>query len=109
MSNLARTLVLTTFALGLGATAAFAQEATPAAATPAPQSVQAAPARNDVAGTRAANPNCISDTGSHIRPKAGHCLPVAGTSYSRSELLQTGQIDTARALQMLDPRISVGQ
>lgn len=108
MSNLARTLVLTTFALGLGATAAFAQEATPAA-TPAQQSAQATPARHDVAGTRAADPNCISDTGSHIRPKPGHCLPVAGTSYSRSELRQTGQIDTARALQMLDPRIRIGQ
>lgn len=112
MSNLARTLVVTTFALGLSATA-FAQEA--ASTKPAPtsqQSSQSAHARtasrDDSAVIKPGDRDCIRDTGSRIRPRAGHCLPVAGRSYSHEELQRTGQIDTGRALQMLDPSITLG-
>lgn len=52
--------------------------------------------------------NCLQQTGSLIRPKNGHCLPVTGRSYSRDDLRNTGAVDNARALQMLDPSISVG-
>lgn len=52
--------------------------------------------------------NCLRDTGSLIPAKKGQCLPVTGRSYSRDELQRTGTQDNARALQMLDPSISVG-
>jgi uncharacterized low-complexity protein len=51
---------------------------------------------------------CLRNTGSLIPPKKGDCLPVAGRSYSRDELRNTGAIDNAHALQMLDPSISLG-
>jgi hypothetical protein len=51
---------------------------------------------------------CLRDTGSLIPPKKGDCLPVAGRSYSRDELRNTGAIDNAHALQMLDPSITLG-
>jgi hypothetical protein len=52
--------------------------------------------------------NCLRSTGSLIPPKKGDCLPVAGHSYSRDELRNTGAIDNAHALQMLDPGIRLG-
>lgn len=111
MSNLARALVLTAFALGLTATAALAQEAT----SPAPgsqNSTQAAPSNasslHDSTVVKPGDRDCIRDTGSHIRHKPGSCLPVTGRSYSGAELRRTGQIDTGRALQMLDPSITLG-
>jgi hypothetical protein len=52
--------------------------------------------------------NCIRSTGSMIKPKPGHCLNVPGRSYSQEDLRSTGQIDNARALQQLDPSISIG-
>jgi hypothetical protein len=52
--------------------------------------------------------DCLRHTGSLIPAKKGHCLPVTGRSYSREELQRTGTQNTARALQMLDPSISVG-
>ncbi|MGN6312472.1 MAG: hypothetical protein ACTHMO_01785 [Rhodanobacteraceae bacterium] len=51
--------------------------------------------------------NCIRDTGSHIPPPKGGCLPVAGTSYSYEDLQRTGQPDIGRALQQLDPSVTV--
>ncbi|MEO8748323.1 MAG: hypothetical protein ABI379_11810 [Rhodanobacter sp.] len=110
MLNLARILVLTTFALGLGVTTAFAQEAT--STTPAATSQQTTQARaasaDDKPLIKPGDPDCIRDTGSHIRAKPGHCLSVNGRSYSREELQRTGQIDTGRALLMLDPSITLG-
>jgi hypothetical protein len=50
---------------------------------------------------------CIRDTGSHIPPPPGECLPVAGNSYSQKDLQNTGAIDIGRALQMLDPSVTV--
>ena len=51
--------------------------------------------------------NCIRETGSHIPAKKGHCLPLAGRSYSQQDLQRTGEPELGRALQKLDPRITV--
>jgi hypothetical protein len=81
------------------ATAAAAQ------ATPADQ----ANVQSRAATKRAVPPldsrRCIRDTGSHIPPPKGQCLPVAGNSYSAQDIQRTGQPDVGRALQMLDPSI----
>ena len=99
------TLALMT-ALGLSA-AVDAQQATPAAAAPSDQ------ARQDASASRhrilkPGDRGCLQSTGSLIPPRKGECLPVAGRSYSGRELRRTGAIDTAHALQMLDPSISLG-
>jgi len=111
MTNLARTFALTGLAFALGATGAFAQQAAPTSAAQAPtQAVATQAAKNHAtAPVQAGDANCIRDTGSRIRPKAGQCLPVVGRSYTGAELRRTGQIDTGRALQMLDPSIRIGQ
>lgn len=54
------------------------------------------------------DPNCLRDTGSLIPPKKGECMHVVGRSYSGDQMRRTGAQDNARALQMLDPSISVG-
>lgn len=51
---------------------------------------------------------CLRHTGSLIHAKPGKCLPVAGSSYSSEDLQRTGAMDTAAALQMLDPSIRIG-
>ena len=50
---------------------------------------------------------CIRDTGSHIPPPKGQCLPVAGNSYSHEDIQRTGATDLGRALQMLDPSVTL--
>lgn len=80
--------------------------------------VQPAPAAQAAAGQsastdqpRAIKPgdaHCLRSTGSLIPPRKGHCLPVAGRSYSAEQLRRTGAPTTAQALQMLDPSITVG-
>jgi uncharacterized membrane protein len=101
--RLATTLVLAAAAAG----AVFAQTSAPAPATSAPLAAQATPTAHAVIqpGDRA----CIRQTGSLIPAKEGQCLPVAGRSYSGDEIRRTGSPDTARALQMLDPSISIGR
>ena len=51
--------------------------------------------------------NCIRETGSHIPAKKGQCLPVNGRSYSQQDLQRTGEPELGRALQKLDPSITV--
>lgn len=51
---------------------------------------------------------CIRDTGSHIPPPKGQCLPVAGNSYSQQDIQQTGATTVGGALRMLDPSVTVG-
>lgn len=49
---------------------------------------------------------CIRNTGSLIPAKKGQCLQaVTGRSYSQQELRNTGAINNAQALRMLDPSI----
>jgi hypothetical protein len=50
---------------------------------------------------------CIRDTGSHIPPPKGQCLPVAGNSYSQKDIQNTGANNVGQALQMLDPSVTV--
>ena len=50
---------------------------------------------------------CIRDTGSHIPPAKGKCLPVVGTTYTQQDLQRTGATNIGQALQMLDPSITV--
>ncbi len=49
---------------------------------------------------------CVQDTGSHIRPKQGECLPVPGRSYSREDVENTGSVSNSDALRRLDPSIT---
>jgi hypothetical protein len=51
--------------------------------------------------------NCVRDTGSHIPPPKGQCLPVAGNSYSQKDIQRTGANNVGQALQMLDPSVRV--
>lgn len=50
---------------------------------------------------------CIRDTGSHIPPPKGQCLPVTGSSYSQKDIQNTGANNVGQALQMLDPSVTV--
>jgi hypothetical protein len=96
-----------TFALmtGLGINAmALAMDTPPASTMPVSQLSQKADSRPVKPGDR----NCLRDTGSLIPAKKGSCLPVTGRSYNGDELRRTGQQNNARALQMLDPSISIG-
>jgi hypothetical protein len=92
--------------------AAFAQQDTGTQAANQAATPQAQPAAQaQTAKQRAVPPvnsrMCIRDTGSHIPPPKGQCLPVAGNSYSQQDLQRTGATDVGRALQMLDPSVRV--
>lgn len=50
---------------------------------------------------------CIRDTGSHIPPPTGQCLPVPGNSYNRQDIQRTGTTNVGEALQRLDPSVRV--
>jgi hypothetical protein len=91
---------------GLGISAmAFAQNPSAATSGQTSQDSQKAPDHVRKPGDR----NCIHDTGSLIPAKKGECLPVPGRSYSGDELRSQGTNgNNARALQMLDPSVSVG-
>lgn len=71
----------------------------PSAVSSSRQSAQQAPRPDDR--------NCIRETGSHIPAKKGQCLPVNGRSYSQEDLRRTGEPELGRALQKLDPSITV--
>jgi hypothetical protein len=51
------------------------------------------------------DPNCLTDTGSHVASKSG-CRGY-GRSYSNDDLQRTGQTQAADALGLLDPSITV--
>ncbi|RCS29075.1 hypothetical protein DEO45_13495 [Rhodanobacter denitrificans] len=93
--------------MAVGATA-FAQDASPAGQVPASQAGRSAAAAAARSPLKPGDRNCLRSTGSLIPAKEGQCLPVAGRSYSGDEVRRTGVNNTARALQMLDPSISVG-
>lgn len=89
-------------ALGFSAAAAASEPA------PAGSTAQATAVGAQRQAIKPGDRNCLRSTGSLIPPKKGACLPVAGRSYSGRELRNTGAIDNAHALQMLDPSISLG-
>ncbi len=117
MSRSTQTLLLTML-LAATPLAIFAQDATPPAQssadaqhlhaipgvetgtyTPSQAEMRALPKPGDRA--------CLQDTGSLIPPKKGTCLAVHGNSYTADDIKRTGEPDTARALQMLDPSVTV--
>lgn len=83
------------------------------AQTPAPASSSAQPAASAASqrSAKAVPPldsrQCIRDTGSHIPPPKGQCLPVAGNSYGQQDIQRTGSPTVGGALRMLDPSITV--
>ena len=101
-------IAICTLLTGLGVSAlATAQSGTSVADAQASHAVtRSAPATHPV--PKPGNRNCLRDTGSLIPAKKGECLPVAGRSYSGDEIRRTGMQNNARALQTLDPSISVG-
>jgi hypothetical protein len=111
--DLARSIVL------LGALLAGTGGSTNAAAQSTGTQPSVAPSANVVSGNpdghsgtkqliKPGDRTCLQQTGSLIPPKKGHCLSAPGRSYSGEELRNTGAIDNARSLQMLDPSISRG-
>lgn len=80
-------------------TTAPANAAQPASSAAASKGQRAVPAPGDRM--------CVRDTGSHIPPKQGQCLPVAGRSYDQQDLQRTGALDVGQALRMLDPSLTV--
>lgn len=103
---MSKSIIMFTLLAGLGvSTLASAWSSAPPAAQ----------TQTSVASQKAGNPvikpgdrNCLRHTGSLIHAKKGECLPVTGRSYSGDEMRRTGTQNNARALQMLDPSISVG-
>lgn len=107
-------LILTTALALAGATAfaapGFAQSAGTAhsqTATTAQAASNAQPAQQERSVPPLDSRQCIRDTGSHIPPRKGQCLPVAGSSYSQQDIQRTGATNIGQALQMLDPSVTV--
>lgn len=100
------TLPALALALALTATSAFSQDSTVVHADQTTQ--QKLPVAEMPPVIKPGDRACLRETGSRIRAKPGRCLPVVGKSYSGDELRRTGSPNNARALQMLDPSISVG-
>ncbi|HET7562798.1 MAG TPA: hypothetical protein VFJ87_10525 [Rhodanobacteraceae bacterium] len=107
MNRLFMALAATGFAAAVSASA-FAGQASPSQDAAASQTNTAtAPAKAKRAVPAPGSRNCIQSTGSHIPPPKGQCLPVAGNSYSQQDIRRTGATDVGRALQMLDPSVTV--
>lgn len=107
---MSRPIILATVLMAtLGVSAAVMAQSAPASShqQPGSQPTQQS-AKADRPLIKPGDRNCLRHTGSLIPPKKGECMPVVGRSYSGDELRRTGMQDNARALQMLDPSISVG-
>lgn len=107
-----RLIVTALFAVCGGAmlaSPAFAQTGT--ATQPQSQAATTANTKPAASGKHAVPPldsrSCIRDTGSHIPPAKGQCLPVTGRSYSQRDIQNTGATNLGQALQMLDPSVTV--
>ncbi|MGH8157957.1 MAG: hypothetical protein ACREPQ_07545 [Rhodanobacter sp.] len=102
------TIISLALAVGLGVSAlAVAQSASAQVASPSANTTSSqANATQDHQVIKPGDRVCIRDTGSLIPAKKGQCLQgVAGRSYSRQDLLNTGEMNTGQALRMLDPSI----
>lgn len=54
----------------------------------------------------AANPACLTQTGSRIPGDSTNCMAF-GRSYSSSDIDTTGKVNVGDALRVLDPSVSV--
>jgi len=64
------------------------------------------PAAGTQGGQQAGNDrNCLRQTGSHIPPKNGKCIPVPGRSYDKQDIDRTGEQKLGPALRKLDPSV----
>jgi hypothetical protein len=54
----------------------------------------------------APTPGCVADTASRIPVKEGDCAGF-GRTYTQQDIQRTGQPDTAQALRLLDPSLTV--
>jgi len=93
---------------GFGISATALAQSTPPADTAQVSQLGQKPAPADHRVIKPGDRHCLLETGSLIRTRKGECLPVTGRSYSGDELRRTGHPETARALQALDPSVSVG-
>lgn len=114
------TVIATSLLLALGSAAVFAQAAQGAstdARTHRIEGLQTSPYQADPAkaaasdtdskaATRMDARNCLRETGSLIKAKKGHCLPIAGRVYTKDDLDRTGERDLGPALEKLDPSIT---
>lgn len=60
-----------------------------------------------LAEAKAERPNCLKYTGSRLRSRSSDCIEVPGTVHEGEKLTMTGERDTAQALRVLDPSISL--
>ncbi len=72
-----------------------------ACATPTP-----GPATKLAARAALPAPGCVPETATRIPLKTDECAEF-GHSHSQAELLRTGAVDTAEALRLLDPALTV--
>jgi hypothetical protein len=61
---------------------------------------------NATSAAAAANPSCLSQTGSRITSDRADC-PAFGRSFSRDDIDRTGKTNVGDALAELDPSITV--
>lgn len=112
--------LLLAVALSLCGFAAQAQSAAPEAVAVSQQDMQATPPK------ASDDPHCLRYTGSLITASRnardddqqgsdagassdrGRCIYSSGRAYSQDDLRRTGETDIGRALQMLDPSVTVG-
>lgn len=52
-----------------------------------------------------ADHNCLRQTGSHIPPKKGQCIPAPGRTYNKQDIDRTGEQKLGPALRKLDPSV----
>ena len=57
--------------------------------------------------TAAVAPQCAAETGSRIHRDSSQCSASPSRTYTRDDIERTGSIDTAEALRLLDPTITV--
>ena len=91
------TALLTKLLIGALLALPLAACTTPSATREPPKSASLAPAR-----TR----GCVPDTATRIPVKETDCAGF-GRTYTQQDLQRTGQPDTAQALRLLDPSLTV--
>ncbi|OOG66099.1 hypothetical protein B0E46_00935 [Rhodanobacter sp. B04] len=103
------TVISFALAVGLGVSALAVAQSAPAQQVAGPTGDTHSGQANAAQDHQVIKPgdrNCIRDTGSLIPAKKGQCLQgVNGRSYTLQELRNTGAINNAQALRMLDPSI----